>query len=1002
MNSQQSLSEPLLGTQQKPKDTREIHLDGTTVPRKFTHNAVTNTKYNIVTFLPLVLWNQFKYFFNFFFLGITLSQLVPQLQVGYLFTYLAPLVFVLTITIIKEAYDDLLRMRRDKEVNSQTYSKITRKGTQDVQAAQIKVGNLIEIKANQRIPADMVLMHTTEESGTVFIRTDQLDGETDWKLRKAVNFTQQLSLAELRQVQARVTVEPPQQNIYGFEGTAEVEMGTGVMSEALTLEHTLWTSTVLASGTAVGLVVYTGKDTRSARNSKTPSQKLGVCDQELSFLSFLLFLLMVVWAFAITAMAGLTSNWYFLFLKFLLLLSSVIPISLRVNLDMGKLWYCNLISRDKSIKNTIARNSNIPEELGRIQYLMTDKTGTLTQNEMVFKKASLSFGCFSEGDSEAMEEFKKLLEEKVHLGKKETAVKNLVTALALCHNVTPVTDKVGQKSYQASSPDEVALVKFAEKVGVELVERRQDYMVLKLPSGEFDYYTIHNVFPFSSETKRMGILVQNRKTGKVSFFLKGAEDVMQTKVSQQEAVCLTEECENLGREGLRTLIVAYKELSLQELEVWKKKYDLASKSFGEREKEVSKVVESLEENLSSLGVTGVEDKLQHDVPQTIENMRNAGMSVWILTGDKVETAECIAISTRLKTKNQRFYEICNVRDPLELEAKFKEYPELSVKSLVLVIDGTTLQVALSQFEKEFIEVASLAPAVVCCRVAPTQKTQIVEALKKYKKERVCSVGDGGNDVGMIQAAHIGIGIEGKEGKQASLAADFSISEFKSLNRLILWHGRLSYKRTAKLGQFVFHRGLIISVIQFCFSCMFYFSPIPLYNGFLMLGYTTIYTMMPVFSLVLDEDASIKAIMQFPNLYASIQNGKALSWYLFLVWVWKSFYQGGSIIVLSLYLFPDTNFVNIVAITFTALIFTELLNVVTEIDNFHWGMGVSEVVTIIIYTTSMFVQKNYFDLEFVFSWDFVWRVAVITSVSWLPIHLIRVTMDKLDPEDRQKV
>jgi len=154
-------------------------------------------------------------------------------------------------------------------------------------------------------------------------------------------------------------------------------------------------------------------------------------------------------------------------------------------------------------------------------------------------------------------------------------------------------------------------------------------------------------------------------------------------------------------------------------------------------------------------------------------------------------------------------------------------------------------------------------------------------------KRIAAIGDGGNDVGMILEADIGIGIEGKEGMQAALCSDFSITEFSHLRKLVLWHGRLSYRRSAILSQFVFHRGLIISVIQATFIILFYFVAIPIYNGFLMLGYATVYTALPVFSLVFDTDANVQSVMDFPALYKTLQKGRSLNFKTFGVWVWKS-------------------------------------------------------------------------------------------------------------------
>jgi phospholipid-translocating ATPase len=282
---------------------------------------------------------------------------------------------------------------------------------------------------------------------------------------------------------------------------------------------------------------------------------------------------------------------------------------------------------------------------------------------------------------------------------------------------------------------------------------------------------------------------------------------------------------------------------------WREKFNKANQSLSNRETEVRKIIESLEVDMEFLGITGVEDKLQEDVCNTLENLRNAGIQVWMLTGDKVETATCIAISAGIKSTAQDTFLMKELVDPIEITNKLNDFSNMYNK--VLIIDGGTLAVALDKCRKAFFESACKAPSVVCCRCSPTQKALVTEGIKQYTQKKTCAVGDGGNDVGMIQAADVGIGIEGKEGKQAALAADFSILKFRYLARLFLWHGRLSYKRSSVLSQFVIHRGLTISVIQFLFSCIFYSLSIPIYGGVLMLGYSTVFTMFPVFCLVIN-------------------------------------------------------------------------------------------------------------------------------------------------------
>ncbi len=237
---------------------------------------------------------------------------------------------------------------------------------------------------------------------------------------------------------------------------------------------------------------------------------------------------------------------------------------------------------------------------------------------------------------------------------------------------------------------------------------------------------------------------------------------------------------------------------------------------------------------------------------------------------------------------------------------------------VLVIDGISINTALSHQKQFFFTVAANAPAVVCCRVSPTQKATLTEGVKQYTGKIVLGIGDGGNDVGMIQAADIGVGIVGKEGKQAALASDFSLLKFKYISKLLLWHGRLAYKNTSVMSQFVIHRGLIISIIQTIFSLVFYSIAIPIYNGYLMLGYTTVYTMFPVFCIIFDEDVDQEKAKDYPQLYQSLQKGRELNYKTFLIWIWKSIYQGSVIMFLSFSIFENT-FVEIITITFTSLI-----------------------------------------------------------------------------------
>uniref|UniRef100_A0A2K6S9M6 P-type phospholipid transporter n=1 Tax=Saimiri boliviensis boliviensis TaxID=39432 RepID=A0A2K6S9M6_SAIBB len=746
--------------------------------QRYPRNVINNQKYNFFTFLPGVLFNQFKYFFNLYFLLLACSQFVPEMRLGALYTYWVPLGFVLAVTVIREAVEEIRCYVRDKEVNSQVYSRLT------------------------------------------------------------------------------------------------------------------------ARGTVVGVVLYTGRELRSVMNTSNPRSKIGLFDLEVNCLTKILFGALVVVSLVMVALQHFAGRWYLQIIRFLLLFSNIIPISLRVNLDMGKIVYSWVIRRDSKVPGTVVRSSTIPEQLGRISYLLTDKTGTLTQNEMVFKR--------------------------LHLGTVAYGLDSM--------------DEV--QSHIFSIYTQVALVQWTESVGLTLVGRDQSSMQLRTPGDQILNFTILQIFPFTYESKRMGIIVRDESTGEITFYMKGADVVMAGIVQYND--WLEEECGNMAREGLRVLVVAKKSLA--------------------------------------------EEQYQD-------------FEVWMLTGDKLETATCTAKNAHLVTRNQDIHVFRLVTNRGEAHLELNAFRRKH--DCALVISGDSLEVCLKYYEYEFMELACQCPAVVCCRCAPTQKAQIVRLLQERTGKLTCAVGDGGNDVSMIQESDCGVGVEGKEGKQASLAADFSITQFKHLGRLLMVHGRNSYKRSAALSQFVIHRSLCISTMQAVFSSVFYFASVPLYQGFLIIGYSTIYTMFPVFSLVLDKDVKSEVAMLYPELYKDLLKGRPLSYKTFLIWVLISIYQGSTIMYGALLLF-ESEFVHIVAISFTSLILTELLMVALTIQTWHWLMTVAELLSLACYIASLVFLHEFIDVYFIATLSFLWKVSVITLVSCLPLYVLKYLRRRFSPPSYSKL
>ena len=1000
------------GQQGEPRD-RELYpgMSG----GGFASNAISNAKYNALTFLPLTLYEQFKFFFNLYFLLVALSQAIPALRIGYLSSYVVPLAFVLTITLCKEASDDIQRRRRDSEQNNERYEVLGEPAP--VKARDLKCGDLVKLFKGVRVPADVVLVQSSEASGEAFVKTDQLDGETDWKLRIACPLTQKLDEEQLVGIRARV--EPPSKSIHSFMG----QMHCGGESVGLTVDNTAWANTVVASGTAVGLVVYTGKDTRQAMNTSSPRAKTGLLELEINSISKILCASVFVLSFGLVAATGFESrDWYLDVMRFLILFSTIIPVSLRVNLDLGKSVYAHQIEHDGQIPGTIVRTSTIPEDLGRIEYLLSDKTGTLTRNVMELKKLHLGSVSYA---GEAMEFVSEAVANGLGADTKAansatkysrrrasgmSRVWGLVLTLAVCHNVTP-TYESGELEYQASSPDEIAIVQFTQAMGLALVSRDRHSLVLRHEkTGQMVKYEILQMFPFNSDTKRMGIVVREVATGEIWFLEKGADTVMARIVEKND--WLEEETSNMAREGLRTLVVGRKRVSAKAYEAFAREYRAAGLSMAGRDSAMAAVVaEYLETGLELQGLTGVEDRLQEGVKSSIESLRNAGVKIWMLTGDKVETARCVAVSAKLIARGQYVHTIEGLERgrgaPDAVDAASRNLQYLAENpDCCLLIDGQSLGFFMDNAARRdaFCRAVVPLPAVIACRCTPQQKADVAAMIKAATGHRVCCIGDGGNDVSMIQCADVGVGIVGKEGRQASLAADFSVTQFSYLTKLLLWHGRNSYKRSAKLSQFVIHRGLLISVCQAVYSVCSSFAPLALFQGWRMGGYATLYTMAPVFSLVLDYDVSEDLVTLYPELYQELTGGTALSYRTFFVWTAVSLYQGAVIQGLA-QLFTgleDSLFTAMVALSYSALIVNELVMVALEVHTWSPLMVWTHLITFATYVGSFPFLSDYFDLHYVLSVSFFSHLALILALSLLPIWAAKAVSRRLRPPTYAKV
>lgn len=448
-------------------------------------------------------------------------------------------------------------------------------------------------------------------------------------------------------------------------------------------------------------------------NTTTAKVKTGLLELEINSISKILCACVFALSILLVAFAGFhNDDWYIDILRYLILFSTIIPVSLRVNLDLAKSVYAHQIEHDKTIPETIVRTSTIPEDLGRIEYLLSDKTGTLTQNDMQLKKIHLGTVSYTSETLDIVSDYVQSLvsskndslnNSKVALSttRKDMSfrVRDMILTLAICHNVTP-TFEDDELTYQAASPDEIAIVKFTESVGLSLFKRdRHSISLLHEHSGKTLNYEILQVFPFNSDSKRMGIIVRDEQLDEYWFMQKGADTVMSKIVESND--WLEEETGNMAREGLRTLVIGRKKLNKKIYEQFQKEYNDASLSMLNRDQQMSQVITKyLEHDLELLGLTGVEDKLQKDVKSSIELLRNAGIKIWMLTGDKVETARCVSISAKLISRGQYVHTITKVTRP---EGAFNQLEYLKInRNACLLIDGESLGMFLKHYEQEFL------------------------------------------------------------------------------------------------------------------------------------------------------------------------------------------------------------------------------------------------------------------------------------------------------------
>ncbi|CAO2614403.1 Phospholipid-transporting ATPase VA [Lemmus lemmus] len=1084
-------------------------------------NRLKTTKYTLLSFLPKNLFEQFHRLANVYFVFIALLNFVPAVNAFQPGLALAPVLFILAVTAIKDLWEDYSRHRSDHEINNLGCLVYSREEKKYVNRywKEIRVGDFVHLRCNEIIPADILLLSSSDPDGLCHIETANLDGETNLKRRQVVRgFSELVSEFNPLTFTGVIECEKPNNNLSRFRGCIIHSNGerAGLYKENLLLRG----CTIRNTEAVVGIVIYAGHETKALLNNSGPRYKRSKLERQMNCDVLWCVLLLICMSLFSAVGHGLWVRRYqekkalfdvpesdgsslspataslYSFLTMIIVLQVLIPISLYVSIEIVKVCQVYFINQDIELydeetdSQMQCRALNITEDLGQIQYIFSDKTGTLTENKMVFRRCTVSgieyahdanaqrLARYQEVDSEEEEVVSKLgpsshrgsngshqsisitlknqrikchrrsgsraeakrasmlskhtafsspmekditpdpkLLEKVsecdrylatarhqehrlaHLSPELSDVFDFFVALTICNTVvvtspdqprqkvrvrselkSPVktiedflrrftpsrlasgcssignltTSKSSHKSgsgffpslsqdsmifrleekrgqvapsiasngyssqaaqsedwtpdcssekylgeqmsqqeqelrYEAESPDEAALVYAARAYSCTLVDRRHDQVSVELPHlGRLTFELLHTL-GFDSIRKRMSVVIRHPLTDEIIVYTKGADSVIMDLLlpcssddargrHQKKNRGKTQNYLNLyAVEGLRTLCIAKRVLSKEEYACWLQGHIEAETSVEGREELLFQSAVRLETDLCLLGATGIEDRLQDGVPETIAKLRQAGLQIWVLTGDKQETAINIAYACKLLDHDSKISQSTPENTEMNVSVGFSFNPVCtsasSSPSPSLVIDGRSLAYALDKsLEDKFLILAKQCRSVLCCRSTPLQKSMVIKLVRSKLKAMTLAIGDGANDVSMIQVADVGVGISGQEGMQAVMASDFAVPRFRYLERLLLVHGHWCYSRLANMVLYFFYKNTMFVGLLFWFQFFCGFSASAMIDQWYLIFFNLLFSSLPqLVTGVLDKDVPADMLLREPQLYKSGQN-----------------------------------------------------------------------------------------------------------------------------------
>lgn len=857
-------------------------------------NYISTTRYTAWSFFPICLFENFRIVTNIYFLLILIISCLPWSPVSYMFN-LIPLIFVLAVSMIKTGIEELMKYKQDKIKNS-TPVQIYKNGEWvDSLSKDIQSGDLVKQEIDAMVACDMLYITSSNENQICNYSEAQLNGESAVKTMSPHKAFKGKSIPDLFKDEAyEIHLTEPTRDLFKFDCKLVGPNGAiypvaihNILLRGMTIHYTDW---------IMGIALTTGHDCKVMKNQRHPPSKITQFDKDINRMIALIFLFKMI---LICILAGVCSHYEthgqfpdvqrvaptqstclgVAFLQNFVNYSYFIPISLMVTIEIIRFIHMFFILLDDMLFDDYfggpePHNSNMIGQLGLVTHVLSDKTGTLTENIMQLVNFVDDHGIHVASEFEKKD--KKQIEKS----------KEFLLSLAICNTVIVYISPTGEVEYNAESPDEAAFVEFAANCGFKLLDRKPDNFSLEI-FGEKHEYKIISILPFNSDRKRMSVVIQEGDNNLV-VYTKGADNIIYERVVEAKY----QECVNqFAVEGLRTLVFSKRELTKEEGDKWIKDFTDASNEINNRDEAIAAIAPFVESQLECLGISAVEDKLQPDVPEAIMWLRKADVAFWVLTGDKLETAIEIGKTSRVILPESDMLVVSQETDD-EVKTQIEQYTNQfeDFNDPVLILTAHATELILTKLTDLFLPLALSCQSVIFSRVSPFQKASIVALVKKQPGTLTLAIGDGANDVGMLQESHVGIGVMGREGSQAAQSSDFAIPRFRHLIQMMAVHGHWSNNRFTHVASFMLYK-------NFCFIIVFMWSmvdnlasPVPFYDSLLISCFNLVFTLLPPFAYgIFERDMRKCDLLKYPHVYRNQRN--PMHWphviYYFLLAIYQS-------------------------------------------------------------------------------------------------------------------